>query len=101
MTALFFSRPVRPETLNYWTLYGGSPEIAGLRVVFLAFVCFVFIHVVRLSLAFASISRRPSMKIGLRVVATGGVVGQLWVLLEVARALVPALGGPRPPLVTE
>jgi len=101
MTVLFFSSPPRPETPNYWTLYSGTPQTAAFRLVFLTFLSFVLVQIARLTLNFASISNRTSTRIGLRLVAAGGVVGQLWVALEVARALIPVLGGPRPPLWTE
>jgi hypothetical protein len=101
MTVIFFAIPPRPETPNYWTLYAGPPQTATFRIVYLAFLSFVLVQIARLTLSFAAMSARPSMRIGLRLVAAGGVIGQLWVALEVARALVPAFGGPRPPLATE
>ncbi|HEY3085209.1 MAG TPA: MAB_1171c family putative transporter [Candidatus Dormibacteraeota bacterium] len=101
MNWLFFSSPFRPETPNYWTLYGGDPAIATLRLVFLGFIAFVLLTMARLTLRFAAISTRRSMKLGMQLVAAGGAVGELWVVLEVARTLVQVLGASQPPLATE
>jgi hypothetical protein len=98
---LFFSGAPRPETRYFWVAYVKQPEIAAYRILFVAYIAFVLANVIFLTLRYASVSSRPTMRIGLRLVAAGGVVGQFWVLVEAARVIAPLAGLPSPPAGAE
>ncbi len=97
MTILFFAGATRPETRDYWVAYVRQPEISAYRVLFVAYIAFVLVNVTLRTLHYASISIRPATRIGLQLVAVGGVVGQFWVVLELARVIAPVLALPSPP----
>jgi hypothetical protein len=98
---LFFTGAPRPETRDFWVAYMRQPEIAAYRILFVAYIAFVLANVIFLALRYASVSSRPTMRIGLRLVAAGGVVGQFWVVLEAARVIAPLAGLPSPPAGAE
>jgi hypothetical protein len=97
MGLLFLVGPARPEVPDYWAGYGHLPVVWLYRGLFLVFGGFVLASVFRLTPRYAERARRPSLRLGLRVVAAGAVAGMVWISIELARAVGRALGLGQPP----
>jgi hypothetical protein len=90
LLALFLFNPTPDETDDFWLEYGRVPGLVAYRLIFLGYSSYVLVNVIRLTVRYASISTRASMRLGMRSVAAGALAGQTWALIEAARVLVPA-----------
>lgn len=95
LMALFFLLiPSQPEDADLLNHAAGAPFVLEYRLAFLAYLGLALVNVVRLSWRYAAHATRPSMRLGLRLVATGGVLGLAYVAHEAAWVLAPRLGAP-------
>jgi hypothetical protein len=92
LAALFLRVPTRPDQPDYWAHYASLPGVAEYRLVYLLFQGYAAVTLTRLAAVYASVSPRPATRLGVRLVAAGGVVGCLYVMDESARVLGPLLG---------
>jgi hypothetical protein len=75
------SKPVAEEPIAFTERYAGSVFIDVYRLAFIAYVGVMLLAVVRLSLRYRTVSRsRPSMHLGITVVAIGSILGLGYVL---------------------
>lgn len=82
MAGLFIAAPVDQEAVNFTRRYGDVPFILEYRLVFLAYLAVAAANVARLSWRYAAIADRPSLRLGLRLVAAGGLVSLAYVIHE-------------------
>ncbi len=105
MTLFFTAAPVDQEAVDFTRRYGDAPFVLEYRLVFLSYLGLAAANVARLSWRFAGIADRPSLRIGLRVNALGGLVGLVYVAHESLYVVADRLGlaypVPNPVLVTE
>jgi hypothetical protein len=80
MAALFLTAPISQEALDFPQRYATAPHVLEYRLVFLAYLGVAEVMVARLSWRYARVASTPSLRLGLRVVAAGGLVGVLYVL---------------------
>lgn len=92
MTVFFVLAPVDDEALDFMTRYGNAPFVLEYRLVFLLYLGFALVNVVRLSWRYANIASRPAMDLGLRMVAGGAVVGLGYVAHDAGRLVTTRLG---------
>ena len=82
MVVLFGLAPVDEETIQFMSRYATAPFILEYWLVFLGFLGVALFDIVRLDLAHAERADNPSLKLGLRTVALGGIVGLGYVANE-------------------
>jgi hypothetical protein len=82
MGVLFGLAPVDEETMQFMSRYATAPFILEYWLVFLGFLGVALFDIVRLDLAYATRADNPALKLGLRTVALGGVVGLGYVANE-------------------
>jgi hypothetical protein len=82
MVVLFGLAPVDEETIQFMSRYATAPFILEYWLVFLGFLGVALFDIVRLDLAHAARADNPALKLGLRTVALGGVVGLGYVANE-------------------
>ncbi|MCL5108047.1 MAG: hypothetical protein M1401_04130 [Chloroflexi bacterium] len=76
LIGLFALADVREETLDFTSRYADTPFIAEYRLVLIGYLGLVLANAARLSWRYAGISAmRPSLHLGLRLVAIGATVG--------------------------
>jgi len=76
LIGLFGLADVEEESLEFTSRYANTPFIAEYRLVLLGYLGWVLANAARLSWRYAGISAgRPSLHLGLRLVATGASVG--------------------------
>jgi hypothetical protein len=82
MVVLFGLAPVDEETIQFMSMYATAPFILEYWLVFLGFLGVALFDIVRLDLAHAARADNPALKLGLRTVALGGIVGLGYVVNE-------------------
>jgi hypothetical protein len=82
MAVLFGLAPVDEETIQFMSTYATAPFILEYWLVFLGFLGVALVDIVRLDFAHSARAENPSVKLGLRTVALGGVVGLGYVANE-------------------
>ncbi|MFN8632893.1 MAG: MAB_1171c family putative transporter [Chloroflexota bacterium] len=82
MVVLFALAPVDEETIQFMSMYATAPFILEYWLVFLGFLGVALFDIVRLDLAHAARADNPALKLGLRTVALGGIVGLGYVANE-------------------
>lgn len=82
MTVFFIVAPVDQEAVDFTRHYGDAPFILEYRLVFLSYLGLAAANVTRLSWRYAKMANRPSLSLGLRFVASGGLVGLMYVMHE-------------------
>jgi hypothetical protein len=92
MTGLFILAPVHHEAADFWQRYGMAPFMLEYRVLYLAYLGLAVINIVRHSWHYAGIADRPSLALGLRFVAIGGLLGGGYVVHETLRAAALIVG---------
>lgn len=92
MTVLFALAPVHHESTDFWPRYGTARFMLEYRLVYLAYLAFAIVNIVRHSWNYAGITDQPSLSIGLRLVAMGGVLGGGYVGHEGLRVTALAFG---------
>jgi hypothetical protein len=104
MASLFVAAPVDRDVVDFTRQYGDAPYIVEYRLVFLLYLGVAAANVARLSWRYAALATRPSLRLGLRFVASGGVIGLTYVTHEslyvVARRFALAYPIPKPETVT-
>lgn len=75
MSCLFALAPVDQEELDFWRRYAETPFVLEYRLVYLAALGAGLANEMRLSWRYAALSSRVTLRVGLRLVATGGLVG--------------------------
>ena len=80
MAALFLTAPVSEEALDFNQRYGAAPHVLEYRLVFLVYLGIAQATVARLAWRYARIAPHPSLRLGLRIAAAGGVAGLLYVV---------------------
>ncbi len=104
MASLFIAAPVDQEAIDFTRRYGDAPFVLEYRLVFFAYLGLATANVARLSWSYAKVANRPSLRLGLRFVATGGLAGFMYVTHEgmyvVARRFEVAYPIPKPETVT-
>jgi hypothetical protein len=105
MTVLFVLAPVEETVIDFTRRYGDAPFVFEYRLAFLAYLGLATVNVARLSWRYAQIADRPSLQLGLRLVAAGGLVGLAYVVHEGTHVTARRLGlgypVPAPATVTE
>ena len=79
---LFGLAPVDEETIQFMSTYATAPFILEYWLVFLGFLGVALVDIVRLDFAHSARAENPAVKLGLRTVALGGVVGLGYVANE-------------------
>jgi hypothetical protein len=92
MTVLFILAPVHREVAEFWQRYGTAPFMLAYRLVYLAYLGLAVVNIVRHSWHYAGIADQPSLALGLRLVAIGGVLGGAYVIHEGLRAAAQKFG---------
>jgi hypothetical protein len=92
MTGLFVLAPVHREAADFWQRYGTAPFTLEYRLVYLAYLGLAVINIVRHSWHYAGMADRPSLSLGLRLVAIGGLLGGGYVAHEGVRAAALTVG---------
>jgi hypothetical protein len=92
MTGLFVFAPVHHEAADFWQRYGTAPFMLEYRILYLAYLGLAVINIVRHSWHYAGIADRPSLALGLRFVAIGGLLGGGYVAHEGLRAAARTVG---------
>ena len=82
MVVLFGLAPVDEETMQFMSRYATTPFILEYWLVFLGFLGVALFDIVRLDLTHAARADNPALKVGLRTVALGGIVGLGYVANE-------------------
>lgn len=105
LAVLFVAAPVDHEALDFTGRYGNAPFVLEYRLVFLAYFGFASGNVARLSWRYAHVADRPSLRLGLRLVALGGLAGVIYVVHEGGYVFARRLGSgypfPDPMAVTQ
>jgi hypothetical protein len=105
MAVLFAAAPVDQEAVDFIRRYGDAPFVLEYRLVFLSYLGLAAANVARLSWRFARIADRPSLRLGLRLDALGGLVGLIYVAHEGLYVVADRIGFtypvPNPALVTQ
>lgn len=97
MVVLFTLAPLDEAALDFTRRYGATPFILEYRLVFMAYLGLALVTVVRLSWRYAALSSgRPALRLGMRLVAAGGVVGLGYAAHEGLFVLAHRLGLPYP-----
>jgi hypothetical protein len=92
LTIFFVLAPVDEEALDFMTRYGNAPFVLEYRLVFLWYLAFALVNVVRLSWRYAGVTNRPALDVGLRINVAGAMAGLGYVTHEGARVLAARLG---------
>ena len=92
MTVAFVRIPLAQEDVDFLTRHPTAPFVLGYRLAFLTYLGAALINVARLSRRYALGAARPAMRLGLRLVAAGALVGLLYVAHEVLWVLASRLG---------
>ena len=96
LSVLFAWVPVEEGALSFVQRSGDIPSVLAYRLVFLGFLGLAAFNVMRFSWRYAKVASRPSLRVGLRLDALGGVVGLLFVTHEGLFVLSRAAGSPYP-----
>jgi hypothetical protein len=92
MSTLFALAPVHHETADFWQRYSRAPFMLEYRLVFLAYLGLAVMNIMRHSWRYAGVSEQPSLSLGLRLVAVGGLLGGGYVAHEGVRSFAVAIG---------
>jgi hypothetical protein len=92
MSTLFALAPVHHETADFWQQYSRAPFMLEYRLVYLAYLGLAVINIMRHSWRYAGVSEQPSLSLGLRLVAVGGLLGGGYVAHEGVRSFAVAIG---------
>lgn len=82
MAVLFAAAPVDKDTLDFAGGYGDVPFVLEYRLAFLAYFGLASGNVARHSWRYAHVVDRPALRLGLRLVALGGLAGVSYVIHE-------------------
>lgn len=82
LTVLFALAPIDDEAVWFIQRYGRSPFVLEYRLTFLVYMGVAMANVASLSLRYARITNRPTLRLGLRLVALGGLCGLGYVLSD-------------------
>lgn len=98
LAALFVLAPAGEETTDFIGRYGSAPFVLEYRLVFLGYLGLALRNIVGLAWRYAGIAERPALRLGLRFVALGGVLGFGYVANEGLRVAAArfGLGDPLP-----
>jgi hypothetical protein len=80
MAALFLSAPLYPEALDFPERYAAAPHVLEYRLVYLFYVAITDVTMTRLCWRYARVAAHVSLRLGLQIVAAGGVAGLLYVI---------------------
>lgn len=94
MTVCFLRIPFAREDAELVTSYPAVPAFLGYRLAFLAYLGGALVNVARLTWRYAREARLPLLRLGLRLVAGGALVGLLYVAHEAFWVLAARLGVP-------
>lgn len=92
MTVCFVQIPVAREDIDLVLRHPADPFVLGYRLAFLSYLGVALVNVARLSRRYARGAARPSMRLGLRLVAGGALLGLLYAAHEALWVLAPRLG---------
>jgi hypothetical protein len=92
MSTLFALAPVHHETADFWQRYSRAPFMLEYRLVYLAYLGLAVMSIMRHSWRYAGVSEQPSLSLGLRLVAVGGLLGGGYVAHEGVRSFAVAIG---------
>jgi hypothetical protein len=93
---LFSLAQVEEEALDFQNRFASAPFVMEYRLVYLAYLGLTLRYVVPLSWRYATMSPRPALSLGLRLVAAGGAVGCGYIIHEALLVLTRRLGVPYP-----
>lgn len=79
MNVFFVLAPVDRETLRFTITYVGDPFVTGFLVVFLGYLGFALVDVIRLCWRYAPLADRELLATGLRIVAGGCAFGLAYI----------------------
>lgn len=88
----FVLAPVHKEASDFWGRYGSAPFVLPYRLVFVGYLGWALVTVVRLSWRYAGITDHPATALGLRVVVLGAIVSLGYCLHEGLRVIASAFG---------
>ncbi len=91
LVIFFVLAPVHHEALDFWGRYGSAPFMLPYRLVFVGYLGWALVTVVRLGWRYAGVTEHPATAAGLRLVAIGGVLGLAYCLHEVLRVVALSL----------
>ena len=92
MAGLFACAPVEQEAVDFTGRYGDAPFVMEYRLVFLASLSLAMLSIFRLASRFARATDRPSLSLGLHLVALGCLVGLAYAAHEGLRIAALRLG---------
>ncbi len=93
MAVLFGLAPVDQETQRFTSTYAGDPFVTGYLAVFLCYLGFALIDLIRLCWRYAPLADRELLGTGLRIVATGCALGLAYIAYKGIYLAVRAAGG--------
>ncbi len=93
MGLLFALAPVDQETQRFTSTYAGDPYVTGYLAVFLCYLAFALIDVIRLCWRYAPLADRELLGMGLRIVATGCGLGLAYIAHKGIYLGIRAAGG--------
>ncbi len=94
LLGVFFSQSqAEQESIDFANLYADNTAMVGYRLVLLAYLGLVMVNALRLPWRYAGVSRsRPSLHLGLRLVALGAAFGLAYIAYGVAYLIARRLG---------
>lgn len=92
MSGFFALTPVHVEAFDFVGRYGTAPFVLAYRLVFLADLGLALSIIAYLSWRYAGLVDRPSLRLGLRIDAVGGLVGLGYIAHEALRVTAARLG---------
>jgi hypothetical protein len=92
MAVLFVLAPVHTPTTDFWVQYSDEPMMLAYRLTYLAYVGAGLVTVVQLCPRYARLTALPTVALGLRLSAVGGVIGLVYVGHEAGYALLRGMG---------
>ncbi len=92
LTLFFVLAPLDEEALDFMTRYASAPFVLEYRLVFLLYLGFALVNVVRLSWRYAGMTDRPALDLGLRMIVAGAIAGLGYIAHEGARSVAARLG---------
>ena len=93
LLATFFALAgIEEEAWDFTGHHAAAPFVLEFRLVYLGYLAFALVQVVRLAWRYAGLVDRPALRLGLRVVAAGGMVGLAYVAHEALYAATRRLG---------
>lgn len=92
LTGFFLLIPPQRDDVDLLNHAVAAPFVLEYRLTFLAYLGLALINVARLSWRYAARAARPSMRLGLRLVVAGAILGLAYLAHEAAWVLAPQFG---------